>query len=176
MSLQWKRLSSSANEQKRKPFAVFFVCALSVVVVAASAVMTAFVTLAVMTAIVIFAVMMTVVVTLCVGIELQIPLRERQCRCVCGPGHATVERDACFRKCVARAHADAAADQRVRLRCFQETGERAMSAAVRVHDLFADDFAVRHVIELELLRVAEMLKDLSVFIGDCDSHMIRSFL
>ena len=147
---------------------------------AASAVMTAVVALtvmmAVMAAVVIFSVMMAMVVTLGVRIELQTALRQRLCCCIRRAVHAAVERDARFRKRVARAHADAAADQRVRLRCFQETGERAMSAAVRVRDLFGDDFSVGHIIELELLRVAEMLKDLSVFIGDCDSHMIRSFL
>ena len=148
--------------------------------VAASAVMAAVVTLAmvmaVMTAVMIFAVMMTVVVALGVGVELQTALRQRLRCCIRRAGHAAVERDARFRECVARAHSNTAADQRVRLRCFQETGECAMSAAVRVRDLFGDDFSVGHIIELELLRVAEMLKDLSVFIGDCDSHVIRSFL
>ena len=50
-----------------------------------------------------------------------------------------------------------------------------MAAAVGGNDLLANDPAVLHVVELELLRVSEMLEDLSVFIAYCDSHYIRSF-
>ena len=139
---------------------------LSFVVMAAAAVMAAFVTLAVvmavMAAVMVLAVVMTVVVALRVGVELQISLRERECRRVSGSGHAAVEMNARFRERVARAHADAAADQSIRLRRFQKTGERAVAAAVRVHDLLSDDFAVFRIVELELLRVAEMLDRKSV--------------
>ena len=55
-------------------------------------------------------------------------------------------------------------------------GQRAVTAAVGGHDLLRDDHAVLHVVELELLRVAEMLKDLSVFVRHCDSHIVCSFL
>ena len=131
---------------------------------AAAAVVAAVVTLAVvMAAVMVFAVVMTVVVALRVGVELQIARRERLRRCVRGAGHAAVELDARFRERVARAHPDAAADQRVRLRRLQESGQRAVAAAVRVHDLLADDFAALRIVELELLCVAEVLEDLSVF-------------
>ena len=50
-----------------------------------------------------------------------------------------------------------------------------MSRAVGAHDLFIYDLALVSVVELELLRSAEMLKDLSVFIGYCDSHYANSF-
>ena len=51
-----------------------------------------------------------------------------------------------------------------------------MTASVRRDDPFPDNLSVRHVVELELLRMSEMLKDFSVFIGDRDSHGILSFL
>ena len=37
------------------------------------------------------------------------------------------------------------------------------------------DFAVRSFIKLELFGVAEMLKDLTVFIGNCNFHNRISF-
>ena len=80
---------------------------------AASAVMTAVVALtvmmAVMAAVVIFSVMMAMVVTLGVRIELQTALRQCLCCCIRRAVHAAVERDARFRKRVARAHAACAA-------------------------------------------------------------------
>ena len=51
-----------------------------------------------------------------------------------------------------------------------------MAAAVGVHHLLGDDGAALCVVELELLRMAEVLKNLSVFIGDCDPHAVVSFL
>ena len=80
-------------------------------VLAASAVLAAFVPLtmvmAMMAAVMIFAVMMTMVVALGVGVELETALRERLRRRVRRAGHAAVERNACFRERVARAHSNA---------------------------------------------------------------------
>ena len=50
-----------------------------------------------------------------------------------------------------------------------------MTAAVGVNDFRMSDFAVRSFINLELLGVAEMLKDLTVFIGNCNFHNAISF-
>ena len=90
--------------------------------------------------------------------------------------HPGIQPDTCVRQRHLSAHANAAAYQRVCLGSLQETGQRSMTAAVGIYDLLPDDFAILHIIELELLRVSEMLEDLSVFIGDCDSHGFASFL
>lgn len=51
-----------------------------------------------------------------------------------------------------------------------------MSASIRVYDLFSYDPAVLDIIQFELLGMSEMLKNLSVFVSNCDSHCIASFL
>ena len=89
---------------------------------------------------------------------------------------AAVERDASFPHRHLRASADPAADQNVSLSVFQKTRKRTVSCAHCSDYLLADDFAVCYIIELELLCSAEMLEDLSVFIGYCNSHDYASFL
>ena len=138
-----------------------------------SVVMTAFVTLAVVVAaIMAFPVVMSVVVAFGVGIIRKLTLGQCLCRGIRRTGHATVELYPGLGQGGLRTHADPAADQGVGLRGFQETGQRAVAAAVGGYDLLRYDFAVLHVVELELLRVAEMLEDLSVFISYRNSHSI----
>ena len=91
-------------------------------------------------------------------------------------GAAGVEPDPGFRQGHLGAGADAAADQAVYLLICQEAGQRTMAAAVGVHDLRGDHLASRYIIELELLRMAEMLKNRSVLISHCNFHVHVSFL
>ena len=123
-----------------------------------------------MTALVAFPVMMTVVVALRIGIILEGALCKRFGCCVRRTGYAAVELDARLGQRVLRAHADAAADQDIHLRGFQEACQRAMPTAVGRHDLFLNDFTVLHIIKLELLRVTEVLENLSVLISYRNSH------
>ena len=51
-----------------------------------------------------------------------------------------------------------------------------MAASVGINGLFIHDPAVFNVIQPELPCMAKVLEDLSVFICDCDSHSICSFL
>ena len=68
------------------------------------------------------------------------------------------------------AHADAAADQSVHFGRVQETGQRAVAAAVGVDDLFSHDGSILGIVQLELRGMPEMLEHFSVFVSDCDSH------
>ena len=52
----------------------------------------------------------------------------------------------------------------------QEACQCAVTAAVGVNNFRMDDFAVRNFIKLELFGVTEMLKNLTVFIGNCKFH------
>ena len=122
------------------------------------------------------AVMVVMVITSGIGIILQRALGQRLCCGVRGAGHAAVEPDARLSQRALRAHADAAADQGIRLSGFQESGQGAVPAAVCGDDLLGNDPAVLNVVKLELFGVTEMLEDLSVFVSDCDSHSICSFL
>ena len=97
------------------------------------------------------------------------------CRLVRVTGYTAIQLDAC--RCQRRlgAAADAAADQRVHMQRAQNTCKRAVAAAVGIHHLGGHDFAVFHIVDLELLRVAEVLKYLSVFLSNCNSHDVFSF-
>ena len=144
-------------------------------VAAAVAVMTAVVPLSVLAAGMTFRVRMLVVIAACLRIIDQLSLGQGFCRFIRGARHAAVERDACLGKSCLCAHADATADQRVCLGSLQKACQRAVPGAVGGNDLRGYDLPVRDVIELELLRVSEMLEDLTVFVSDCDSFHDDSF-
>ena len=74
-----------------------------------------------------------------------------------------------------RTAADASADQSVYTVLHQEACQCTVTTAIGVNDFRMDDFAVRSFIKLELLGVAEMLKNLTVFIGNCNFHNGISF-
>ena len=132
--------------------------------------MPAAMTLAVMVAAVMARAVVVMVVACRVGVVCQRTLRQRLCRCVRAAGNARIEPNPSLGQRLLGTHADAAADQRVHLSRLQKARQRAVAAAVGADDLLADDHAVFHIVELELLRVSEVLKDLSVFIGYRDSH------
>lgn len=69
-----------------------------------------------------------------------------------------------------RAHADAAADEGIHALRFKEACQRTVAAAHRGHD-DARQLAVDDFVDLKLLSMAEVLKDLTVFISDSDFHM-----
>ena len=69
-----------------------------------------------------------------------------------------------------RAHADAAADEGIHALRFKEARQRTVAAAHRGHD-DARQLAVDDFVDLKLLSMAEVLKDLTVFISDSDFHM-----
>ena len=96
-----------------------FVALLVAAVEALSMMVPTFVSITVVVAaIVSLAVMMTVVVAFGIGIILQRTLCQSLRGRIGGTGDPAVKLDARFGKCILCAHADAAADQRIRLRGF----------------------------------------------------------
>ena len=91
---------------------------------------------------------------------------------------AGIDADAGIRERFDRARADAAADERIDFVFLQEAGECAVTAALRADNLRFLYGILLDVVELECLRVAEVLEHRAVFvfIGDCDSHRSFSFL
>jgi len=91
---------------------------------------------------------------------------------------AGIDADAGIRERLDRARADAAADERIDFIFLQKAGECAVTAALRADNLRFLNGVLLDVIELECLRVSEMLEHRAVFvfIGDCDSHRSFSFL
>ena len=122
-----------------------------------------------------FAVRMVVVVTVNIGIVVQTSAEQCVHRCVSVPADTAVELDARFGECCLRTAADASANQSVHAVLHQEACQCAVTAAVGVNDFRMSDFAVRSFIKLELFGMAEMLKNLTVFIGNCNFHNGISF-
>ena len=73
------------------------------------------------------------------------------------------------------AAADAAADESVHAPLRQEPGQGPVAAALGVMDLGGDHLVLRHVVDLELSAVAEMLEHLAVLVSDRDLHESASF-
>ena len=122
-----------------------------------------------------FAVLMVVVVAVNIGIVAQTSAEQCVHRYVSVPADTAVELDTRFGQRCLRSAADAAADQSVHTVLHQKARQGTMAAAVGINNFRMDDFAVRSFIKLELFGVAEMLKNLTVFIGNCNFHNGISF-
>ena len=139
--------------------------------------MAAMLTAAVVTAgVTSFAVLMVVVVAVNIGIIAQISAEQCVHRCVSVSADTAVELDARFGQRCLRSAADAAADQRIHAVLHQKARQRAVTAAVGINNFRMNDLAIRSFIKLKLLGVAEMLENLTVFIGNCNFHNGISFL
>ena len=122
-----------------------------------------------------FAVFMVMVVTVNIGIVAQIPVEQCAHRRVSVPADTAIELDTRLGQSCLRTAADASANQSVHAVLHQEACQCAVTTAVGVNDFRMSDFAVHSFIKLELLGVTEMLKDLTVFIGNCNFYNGISF-
>ena len=86
--------------------------------------------------------------------------------------YAAEETDAGLLKRHLRSAADPSADKRINALAQKKAGQRAMAATVGINDFRVGYSPVFHLIELELLRVPEMLENGSVIKGNCDFHDI----
>ena len=123
-----------------------------------------------------FAVMMIVVVAADIGIECQLSGQQGFHSSIGAAGDSTVELYACGCQGHLGTAADTAADQHICVQGGQNAGQSTVAAAVGIDDMGGNDFAILYIIDLKLFRVAEMLKDLAVFVGNCNSHNCDSFL
>ena len=83
--------------------------------------------------------------------------------------------DAVLRQSVDRATADASADQHIDLFDGKQSGKSAMPGISARNNGGRDDLSALAIIDGELWRMSEMLKDESIFTGDGDFH-VDSFL
>ena len=119
------------------------------------AVMTRTMTMPTITAVVfimlaaVVAVAMVVVMMVAAGIRVisKVSFGKGLCRSVCRSLDAGIELDTCICKSRLRSHADAAADQSIRLYRLQKSCKRTVAAAsVCIHNLFSDDPAFFNII------------------------------
>ena len=122
-----------------------------------------------------FAVRMVMVVTVNIGIVAQISAEQCAHRRISAPADTAVELDTRLGQSCLRTAADASANQSVHAVLHQEACQCAVAAAVGINNFRMNDFAVRSFIKLELFSVTEMLKNLTVFIGNCNFHNGISF-
>ena len=139
---------------------------MSAAVMRAAAVIAAFVSL--------FSVLVIVVVALDVRIIAEIVRKKRLDRCIARTADTAVELDARLRKSHLCATADTSADQYRYVLLREKSRKCAVTASVRIHDRCGNDLAVLYCVDLKLLGVTEMLKDLSVFVSNCNFHILYS--
>ena len=118
---------------------------------------------------------MVMMIAMDIGIIPQISTQQRRNRLVRTAADAAVEGNAHVSQRRLCSAADAAADQCGNSVLHQESGQCAVTAAIGVNDFRMSDFTVRSFIKFELFGMAEMLKDLTVFIGNCNFHNGISF-
>ena len=80
-------------------------------------------------------------------------------------GNSTEEPDSRLCKGHLRAAADASANQNVGIQGKQKSSQSTVAAAVGVYHLGGKNFTVLYIVNFELPGMAEMLKDLTVFVG-----------
>ena len=91
-------------------------------------------------------------------------------------GYASAETDSGFGQRRLGPAANASADQHLCLGLRQKAGQRAMPLAIRIDNLCVYDFSVLDIVELKLLRMSKMLKNLSILICHCYLHIINPCL
>ena len=121
-------------------------------------------------------VLVVVVVAVNIGIIAQIAAEQCAHRRVSFSADTAIELDSRFGQSCLGTAADAAANQRVHAVLHQEARQCAVTAAVGIHNFRMEDLALRSLINLKLLSVAEMLKNLAVFVGNCNFHHGISFV
>ena len=124
---------------------------------------------------IVMVVMLPVVVALNMGIKVQLTGQERFHSRVGIAGNTAIQLNVSRCQGHLSAAADAAADQHIRVQTVQNACQRAMATAVGIHHLGRNDLAVSHIIDLELLGMAKVLENFTVFISYCDSHIDSPF-
>ena len=119
----------------------------------------------------IIVVLVIVVVALDIRIIAEIVRKIRLDCCVASSADTSIELDTRIGKCHLRTAADPAADQYRYILLCEKSRKRTVTATVRIHDRCGNDLTVLYCVDLELLRVSEVLKDLSVFVSNCNFHI-----
>ena len=143
-------------------------CVVLVAAMSAAVVRTATVVAAAVSTVV---VLVIVVVALDIGVIAEIVRKIRLDRCIARAAYTAVELDARLCKSHLCATANASADENVSTECLQKSRKCSVTASVCVRDLGGNDLTVFYSVDLKLLGVSEVLKDLSVFISNCNFHI-----
>jgi len=116
------------------------------------------------------AVLMIVMAAHNVGIEAESSCKISVDSHVSTAVYAAEKLNSCLSKSSLGTASDTAADENINAVHCQEACKSAVTASEGGDDFFSDDFIVGNVVNLELFSVTEMLKNLSVFIGNRNTH------
>ena len=111
-----------------------------------------------------------------VGVIIQAPGQQGVHLGVGVAGGAGEKLDARLGQGVAGSAADAPADESLHPVGSQEAGQGPVAAAIGVYHLGGHDLPILHLVNLELLRVSEVLKYLTIFISNRKFHLISLLL
>ncbi len=124
------------------------------------------------------AVSMLVIVVVASDVGVIAEITRKQCldSRVAGAYDTAKQTNACLRESHLRTAANTTADQNISIQTCKDGSKRTMSLSVRVYHSGGNDLSILNVVNLERLGVTEMLKDLFVFISNCNSHNNSPFL
>ena len=115
-------------------------------------------------------VMMLVAVAVGIRCELKIPFRESLCGSIGWTAYPCTEHDSGIGEGHLGTHANSTTDKHICMDGIEESSQGAVAISVGVYNLLTYYLPILDIIELELLRVPEMLEDFPVLVSDCDSH------
>ena len=118
-----------------------------------------------------FTMFVVVVIASDLGIEIQFICKQSVYCIVARAANSAEKLNARTRKCHLSTTANSAANENISTHCLQKARKCAVTASIRVDDLGRNDLSILYCVDLKLLRVTEMLKDLSVFVSNCNFHI-----
>ena len=113
---------------------------------------------------------MVVVVARYVGIKSERAVKQRIGCGIAIPADSAVKLDTCHSKCHLCTTADPSANKCINTQRGKKSCKRSVTAAVGIDYFTVYDFSVFCGINLKLLGVTKVLKDLSVFVSYCNFH------
>ena len=119
--------------------------------------------------------LMIVIVALSFRIVAELAFCERCCSYIRASRNAAVKLDTCLGKSTLCAAAYTAADKHIDILRSQKSCKRAMTVPICSDHFLINYLSILSIIDLKLLRMTKVLKNISVFVSYCYSHDMFSF-
>ena len=118
-----------------------------------------------------FTMFVVVMITSDLGIEIQFICKQSIYCIVARAADTAVKPNACTCKCHLSTTANSAANENISTHCLQKARQCTVTASIRVNDLGRNDLSILYCVDLKLLGMSKVLKDLSVFVSNCNFHI-----
>ena len=114
--------------------------------------------------------MVPVMVAMDIRIVVQFSVQQSFYRLIRLAGYPSIKLNFCLFQRVFRTAADTSTNQHINSKPCQKSCQSTMPAAIGIYNLLPGYLSIRNVIDFKLLRVAEMLENPAVFIGNRNFH------